>query len=195
MYTVRHPENLTEGPTTLFCMNLDDALVDQAAADLEYLNEEQDFDTVWDNNIQPFYVKSQMIVNTESEIFFTRMGNGFILLVLMILGVFQFFVKVKSEEDNWRWENIFLKRLGMHEKERKAKLRYQIRMFVLIPVLSGITGGVIFAALTAKARLYTMQETLQFAGYLGMIYLIWILVWAAVCQVMNWNIWKHVEKE
>ena len=107
MYTVRHQENLTEGPTTLFCMNLDDALVDQAAADLEYLNEEQDFDTVWDNNIQPFYVKSQMIVNTESEIFFTRMGNGFILLVLMILGVFQFFVKVKSEEDNWRWENIF----------------------------------------------------------------------------------------
>lgn len=55
-------------------MNLDDALVDQAAADLEYLNEEQDFDTVWDNNIQPFYVKSQMIVNTESEIFLREWG-------------------------------------------------------------------------------------------------------------------------
>ena len=50
-------------------------------------------------------MKSQMIVNTESEIFFTKIANGFILMVLLFLGLFQYFVKVKSEEDTWRWEN------------------------------------------------------------------------------------------
>lgn len=195
MYTASHPANLTEGPTTLFCMNLDDGQIEQAASDLEYLKETHDFDTVWDRNIQPFYVKSQMIVNTESEIFFSKIANGFILLVLLSLGVFQYFVKVKSEEDTWKWENTFLKRLGMHEKERKAKIRYQLKFFIVVPMSFGILGGIIFAGLTAKARLFTGLETLQFAGCMAAVCLIWILVWVLVYLVMKWNIWRHVEKE
>ena len=194
-YTIRHPANLTEGPTTLFCMNLDDGQIDQAASELEYLKDEHDFDTVWDRNIQPFYVKPQMIVNTESEIFFSKIANGFILLVLLSLGVFQYFVKVKSEEDTWKWENTFLKRLGMHEKERKAKIWYQLRFFITVPMSFGILGGIIFAGLTAKARLFTGPETLQFAGCMAAVCLIWILAWVLVYLVMKWNIWRHVEKE
>lgn len=195
MYTVKHPANLTEGPTTLFCMNLDEGMLNEAVSDLEYLNEEQDFDTVWDSNIQPFYVKDKMIVNTESEIFFTKIANGFIMLILLILGIFQYFVKVKSEEDTWKWENTFLKRLGMHEKERKAKIRYQLKFFIVVPMSFGILGGIIFAGLTAKARLFTELETLQFAGCMAAVCLIWILVWVLVYLVMKWNIWRHVEKE
>lgn len=195
MYTVKHPANLTEGPTTLFCMNLDEGMLNEAVSDLEYLNEEQDFDTVWDSNIQPFYVKDKMIVNTESEIFFTKIANGFIMLIILILGIFQYFVKVKSEEDTWKWENTFLKRLGMHEKERKAKIRYQLKFFIVVPMSFGILGGIIFAGLTAKARLFTGLETLQFAGCMAVVCLIWILVWVLVYLVMKWNIWRHVEKE
>lgn len=194
-YTVRHPANLTEGPTMLFCMNLDDGLVDQTAADLEYLKEEHDFDTIWDKNIQPFYVKDQMIVNTESEIFFTKIANGFILMVLLFLGLFQYFVKVKSEEDTWRWENQFWKRLGMKEKERKAKLTYQMRFFMVIPMMPGLLCGVVFAAVTAKARLYTGPEILYFVGSLSVIYGIWILIWVLVYLILKRNIWKYVEKE
>lgn len=195
MYTVRHPANLTEGPTTLFCMNLDEGMLNEAVTDLEYLNEEQDFDTVWDSNIQPFYVKDKMIVNTESEIFFTKIANGFIMLILLILGIFQYFVKVKSEEDTWKWENTFLKRLGMHEKERKAKIRYQLKIFIVVPMSFGILGGIIFAGLTAKARLFTGLETLQFAGCMAAVCLIWILIWVLVYLILKRNVWKYVEKE
>ena len=194
-YTITHPANLTEGPTMLFCMNLDDGLVDQAAADLEYLKEEHDFDTIWDNNIQPFYVKSQMIVNTESEIFFTKIANGFILMVLLFLGLFQYFVKVKSEEDTWRWENQFWKRLGMREKKRKAKLAYQMGFFLYLPMLSGVFCGVVFAALTAKARLYTGSEIWHFAGSLAAVYGIWCLVWVLAYEILKWNLWKSLERE
>ena len=179
----------------LFCMNLDEALVDQAAADLDYLKEEQDFDTVWDSNIQPFYVRSRMITNTESEIFFTKIGNGFILLVLLILGLFQYFVKIKSEEDIWRWENVFLKRLGMKEKDRKRNIRYQMKCFLLIPLLPGLFLEMIFAGLTAKARFFTQMDTLQFAGNLAVVDLIWCLVWGLAYLVLKRNLWKHVEKE
>lgn len=194
-YAIRHPANLTEGPTMLFCMNLDEALVDQAAADLDYLKEEQDFDTVWDSNIQPFYVRSRMITNTESEIFFTKIGNGFILLVLLILGLFQYFVKIKSEEDTWRWENVFLKRLGMKEKDRKRNIRYQMKCFLLLPLLPGLFLEMIFAGLTAKARFFSQMDTLQFAGNLAVVDLIWCLVWGLAYLVLKRNLWKHVEKE
>lgn len=43
MYTIRQPANLTEGPTILFCMNLNDGQIDQVASDLEYLKEAHDF--------------------------------------------------------------------------------------------------------------------------------------------------------
>lgn len=195
MYTVRHPANLTEGPTTLFCMNLDEGMLSEALSDLEYLNEEQDFDTVWDSNIQPFYVKDKMIVNTESEIFFTKIANGFIILILLILGLFQYFVKVKSEEDTWRWENTFLKRLGMHEKERKNKISYQMKFFILVPIIFGMIGGMTFGGLTAKARLYTVKEMIQFAGCMAVIYLLWILLWVLVYLMLRRNVWNYVEKE
>lgn len=195
MYTVRHTENLTEGPTTLFCMNLDEGMLNEALSDLEYLNEEQDFDTVWDSNIQPFYMKDKMIVNTESEIFFTKIANGFIILILLILGLFQYFVKVKSEEDTWRWENTFLKRLGMHEKERKNKISYQMKFFILVPLMFGMIGGMTFGGLTAKARLYTEKEMIQFAGCMAAIYLLWILFWVLVYLMLRRNVWNYVEKE
>ena len=98
MYTYFHTENMTEGPTMLFCMNLSPGNVSAAAQDLEYLKKEHEFDKMWDRTIQPFYVKSQMIVNTESEIFFTRLSYGFILLILLILGIFQYFVKMKRKK-------------------------------------------------------------------------------------------------
>lgn len=194
-YTIRNKGNLTEGPTTLFCMNLDKDQVNQAASELEYLKEEQDFDTIWDNNIQPFYLKSRMIVNTESEIFFTRIANGFILLIFLILGLFQYFAKIKSEEDTWKWENIFLKRLGMREKERKSKIRYQMKFFILMPMLSGFAGAAIFVCLTAKARLYTGIEFMQFTGCIGAVYLIWILAWTVMYLVMQKKMWRFIEKE
>lgn len=116
-------------------------------------------------------------------------------MILLSLGIFQYFVKIKSEEDTWKWENIFLKRLGMHEKDRKAKIRYQLKFFVTVPMSFGILGGIIFAGLTAKARLFTRLETLQFAGCMAMVCLIWILAWILVYLTMKWNIWRYVEKE
>lgn len=194
-YTLSYPHNPTEGPTTLFCMNVKKDQMGQVAAELQYLKEEHAFDAIWDRNIQPFYLRPEMIINTKSEIFFTRIANGFILLILLILGLFQYFTKIKSEEDNWKSENIFLKRLGMYERERKAKLRYQLKFFMVLPMAIGILGGLVFAWLTAKARLYTPSEVLQFACRLMGIYLIWILIWVLVYLIIQYKQWKYVEKE
>ena len=65
-----------------------------------------------------------MIQNTESEILLTRTANGFILLILMIMAVFQYFLFVKEEENNWKWDNDFLEKLGMKEKDRMKKLYF-----------------------------------------------------------------------
>lgn len=116
-------------------------------------------------------------------------------MVLLFLGLFQYFVKVKSEEDTWRWENQFWKRLGMREKKRKAKLAYQMGFFLYLPMLSGVFCGVVFAALTAKARLYTGSEIWHFAGSLAAVYGIWCLVWVLAYEILKWNLWKSLERE
>lgn len=83
----------------------------------------------------------------------------------------------------------------MYERERKAKLRYQLKFFMVLPMAIGILGGLVFAWLTAKARLYTPSEVLQFACRLMGIYLIWILIWVLVYLIIQYKQWKYVEKE
>ena len=77
------------------------------------------------------------------------------------------------------------KRLGMREKKRKAKLAYQMGFFLYLPMLSGVFCGVVFAALTAKARLYTGSEIWHFAGSLAAVYGIWCLVWVLAYEILN----------
>ena len=96
-YSAVHEGNLTEGPTMLYCMNVPDGKSAEVAENLEYLKEKHSLDRVWDRSIQPFYERTQMIRNTESEILLARTANGFILLVLVIMAAFQYFLYVKQE--------------------------------------------------------------------------------------------------
>ena len=186
--------NLTEGPTTLFCMNVRKDQVGQVAVQLQYLKEEHAFDAIWDRNIQPFYLRPEMIINTKSEIFFTKVANGFILLILLILGLFQYFTKIKSEEDNWKWENTFLKRLGMHKKERKEKLCSHLRFFCLMPIAIGVVVGGVFGWLTGTARLYTETEMIAYMVRMAVVYGIWFAVWMTAYKILIWILWRQMEK-
>lgn len=193
-YTIKERMNLTEGPTTLFCMNVRKDQVGQVAVQLQYLKEEHAFDAIWDRNIQPFYLRPEMIINTKSEIFFTKVANGFILLILLILGLFQYFTKIKSEEDNWKWENTFLKRLGMHKKERKEKLCSHLRFFCLMPIAIGVVVGGVFGWLTGTARLYTETEMIAYMVRMAVVYGIWFAVWMTAYKILIWILWRQMEK-
>lgn len=190
LYTVSHTENLTEGPTVLLCMNVPDGKTKQITDQLEYLKEKNRFDQLWDRSIQPFYEKSQMIQNTESEILLTRTANGFILLILMIMAVFQYFLFVKEEESNWKWDNDFLEKLGMKKKERMKKVVFQLRFFILFPVIQALIGGILFTVLTLRTRLLTGTEIVQYGGIMGTVYGLYVLIWFVMYEVMKRGVKK-----
>ena len=176
-------------------MNIPDGKTKQVTDQLEYLKEKNRFDQLWDRSIQPFYEKSQMIQNTESEILLTRTANGFILLILMIMAVFQYFLFVKEEENNWKWDNDFLEKLGMKEKDRMKKVVFQLRFFILFPAIQALIGGILFTALTLKTRLFTGTEIMQFSGIMGTVYSLYVLIWFVMYEIMKCDVKKRLMKK
>ena len=97
-YSASHEGNMTEGPTMLYCMNVPEDRKDTVGRELENLAEKHVFDQTWDRQIQSFYGKTQMMTNLKSEILFNRTAYGFIVFILIIILVFQYFVYVRKEE-------------------------------------------------------------------------------------------------
>ena len=146
----------------LYCMNVPEDRKDTVGRELENLAEKHVFDQTWDRQIQSFYGKTQMMTNLKSEILFNRTAYGFIVFILIIILVFQYFVYVRKEEKSWKWEDIFLDRMGMRQKERKKKISFSLKLYLLVPLFMGVVSGVLYTFLTLRARLFSSEEILQY---------------------------------
>lgn len=149
---------------------------------------------MWDRNIRPYYVKSEMEANMYSEIRFSQIAYGFILVLLYVMAVFQYGVKIQMELPSWEWENRFLMQMGMTKKERKRKIRYQMRIQMVLPLVCGILPGMLFSVLTGRARLFTTGETGEFLRNIAGVYGIFILLSLVIYFMFRVFVWKKVEK-
>ena len=194
-YTRSHNLNMTEGPTVLFCMNVPKDRREAVENELAALAETHAFDQTWDRQIQPFYSKTQMMDNLKSEILFTGITYGFIVLILTLISIFQYFVYVKKEEKGWKWEDVFLDRMGMRQGERKEKIGFQLKIYMFVPLLIGIVSGIIFTALTLKARLFTPDEVAQYAVKMGIVYAVYIFIHISIYKLEQKHITHLVGEE
>ena len=136
-----------------------------------------------------------MAVDTGAEKFYRGLVYLFIVVLLTIMGLFQYYVKFQSEAEELNWQNIFLKKLGMREKDRKKAVAVQLRIFAVLPLAVGSLGGLIFGSLTAKARLYHGSELINFAVTGGIVCLVYISIWAAWYFRMKKKIWMQAQWE
>ncbi|PWJ48118.1 FtsX-like permease family protein [Faecalicatena contorta] len=194
-YTADHTENMTEGATRMICINVPQQEYSGMLSDLGYLDAKYQFEKAWDDSIHPFYAKKQMVVDTSVEIFFKKLVYLFIVILLSVMGFFQYFVKFESEAKEIRWQNIFLERLGMREKERKKALTWQMKLFAVLPMVIGLSSGIIFTALTIRARLYEMAEIVSYVRIGCVIYLVYCCTWIAWYFWVKRVIWRQAEWE
>ncbi len=194
-YALYNTSNMTEGPTQLICLNVPDEERDGMMQSMRFLEDKYQYDRMWDDSIQQFYEKRQMIINTETEILFRKIVYAFVILLLLVMGFFQYYVKFESEMRELNWQNIFLKNLGMREKDRKKALAGQMKKFVILPLVIGICGGAAFSILTIKARLYTTTEMIRFLGAESFIYLLYVGVWIVWYLWIKKMVWKQAEVE
>lgn len=189
------PSNMTEGPTQLICWNVPEKEYEGMLKDMDYLTDKHAFDRDWDSAILPFYGKQQMIVDTGAEIFFRKLVYLFILILMTIMGLFQYYVKFESEARELNWQNNFLRKLGMRQNDRKKALAGQMKIFAVLPLAVGTLGGIIFGGLTVRARLYDSKEVLGFLIAGGIIYLVYVGVWVLWYFWIKRMIWRQAEWE
>ena len=194
-YTYTHTANMTEGPTQLLCIDVPEKEYAGMLKDMDYLVEKHAFDSAWDSAILPFYGKQQMIVDTGAEIFFRKLVYLFIVVLLSIMGLFQYYVKFESEAGELKWQNQFLKKLGLREKERKAVLTGQMKIFAVLPLIIGTCGGILFGGLSVKARLYDAAALRSFLLTGAVVYLIYIGIWIIWYLWIKKLIWRQAEWE
>lgn len=193
-YSASHEGNMTEGPTMLYCMNVPEDRKDTVGRELENLAEKHVFDQTWDRQIQSFYGKTQMMTNLKSEILFNRTAYGFIVFILIIILVFQYFVYVRKEEKSWKWEDIFLDRMGMRQKERKKKISFSLKLYLLVPLFMGVVSGVLYTFLTLRARLFSSEEILQYVEKMGIVYVVYIGIQVVVYQLARIHIRHYIRR-
>lgn len=194
-YTLDHTSNMTEGPTRLICLNVPKEEQDSMIESMQFLEEKYSYDRMWDDSIRQFYDRKQMIINTETEILFRKIVYAFVILLLLVMGFFQYYVKFESEMRELNWQNIFLKKLGMRQKDRKKALAGQMKKFVLLPLVIGACGGTVFSVLTIRARLFTAAEMARFLGAEAVIYLSYAGIWIIWYFWMKEMVWKQAELE
>ena len=116
------------------------------------------------------------------------------MVLLYVMAVFQYGVKIQMELPSWEWENRFLMQMGMTRKERKRKIRYQMRIKMVLPLVCGILPGMLFSVLTGRARLFTTGETGEFLRNIAGVYGIFILLSLVIYFMFRVFVWKKVEK-
>lgn len=194
-YTESHPANMTEGPTKLICFTVPEKEYAGLLESMQYLEDKHAYDRMWEDNIRQFYGRQQMMIYTEAEVFFKRMVYFFVVLLLMVTELFHYYVKLEWEMKEVKWQNDFLKKLGMRDYERKKALMEQIKPFAILPMVIGMAGGLVFSALTAKARLYDAGELRMFIHTGFIVYLVYLIIWVCWCTLMAKWVWRRAEWE
>jgi hypothetical protein len=192
-YSSYHTENMTEGPTNLICLTVKNENYNGLLKDIAFLDTKYQYDRMWDDSIHLFYGKTQMMADTGSEIFFKTLVYLFAAILLSILGLFQYYVKLKSELKEMHWQNNFLEQIGMRDRERKKMLTGQIKSFVFLPLLNTVWLSIIFMYLTAKARLYNAAQLKAFIQGVLVIYFFYFVIWYAWYIWMKKWVWRHVQ--
>lgn len=81
------------------------------------------------------------------------------------------------------------------EKERAKKIGFQLRFFMLLPMIQAVIGGIFFIGITLKARLFTVSEVLRYGRFMGIMYAIYILFWLFIYSMMQRYVLKRLQKE
>ncbi|MGL6200709.1 MAG: hypothetical protein ACRC3H_17405 [Lachnospiraceae bacterium] len=194
-YSASHPANMTEGPTQLICFTVPEKEYAGLLESMQYLEDKHAYDRMWEDNMRQFYGRQQMMVNTEAELFFKKLVYFFVVLLLMMMGFFHYYVKLESEMKEFKWQNDFLRKLGMRDCERKKALMEQIKPFAILPMVIGMAGGGVFSVLTAKARLYDAGELRMFIHTGFIVYLVYLTIWVCWCTLMRKWVWRRAEWE
>lgn len=182
-----------EGPTEYHLLQVDSEAYSAVKEKLDEFAEVHKEDSSWDNNIQPYYEKRQMINNTDSERSLKLVVNIFELLMLTVCSLLITALKFVSEHKEREERHHLLFKIGMYEKERKRLLRRELSPFFIIPIGLASVSAIWFTIVMFKLRMYTAQQVTSYVKYAVIIWILYFIVQFVFYQFIKRKLYHLTE--
>lgn len=182
-----------EGPTEYYLLRVNSETYSTVSEKMEEFAEVHKEDSSWDENIQPYYEKRQMVRNTESERTLKLVVNVFELLMLTVCSILIASLKFISEREERKERHQLLFKIGMYEKERKKLLRKELYPFFIIPIGSAGVSAVWFTAAMFQLRMYTTLQRIGYIKYAAIIWTVYFIVQFVFYQAIKRKLYHLTE--
>lgn len=182
-----------EGPTEYYLLRVNSETYSTVSEKMEEFAEVHKEDSSWDENIQPYYEKRQMVRNTESERTLKLVVNVFELLILTVCSILIASLKFISEREERKERHQLLFKIGMYEKERKKLLRKELYPFFIIPIGSAGVSAVWFTAAMFQLRMYTTLQRIGYIKYAAIIWTVYFIVQFVFYQAIKRKLYHLTE--
>lgn len=184
-----------EGPTEYYLLQAGEEVYPFAEKKLQEFAEAHQVDSSWDEDIQPYYERRQMIKNTESERTLKLVVNSFELLMLTVCTVLIAALKFVSEDEERRERYQLFFKIGMREKECRRLLRREIQPFFIIPLLLSALFSMCFTAVMFSLRMYTSQQVAEYLKYAIIIWLVYFIAQFVFYQLIKRRLYNSTQIE
>lgn len=193
-YLMENEDNLTDGPTNLILINVDEGQYERLVSDLAFLDKNYPIDRIFDERVANLYPKEDMIVSVQEVNIRDVIIQAVAASLIFVFGLFQIYSKIQGEVGQMEEQDLFLLRLGMKEKERKYLIYRQIHRPFWISAVAGVMIEIIFALLTFENRLYSTGEMVRYLTAASVFTVIYYLIWELWLTAMEQSIWKEAKR-
>ena len=174
-----------EGPTRLKLIRCSGENYEKVEQELGAFAEKHKSDASWDDRIQPYYAKQTALAETEAEHHFKKAACMAVLAVLLMGSFFLFFIKYGLEQEELEQKFSQLKCLGMPQKDCRRLLRGEMMKIVCGSFVPAVLLSIPFICAVAVKRMYTSAELAVYLKSLGLLFLCYSSLYAAVTAALG----------
>ena len=181
-----------DGPTELRLMQVPEDALDEVRARLSEFSAAHAADEKHNAAVRSYYIKEDAMKQRITERMMDEIVNLFLVVMLLVVGMFLLHTKVAAELPAFRAKYRFLELLGMREKERIFTLKKEMRPFTVLPLALGGTMALVFTLLTLYLRQFRAADAAAYFRYGAVIYLLYILVQYLDLRFLQHHVLKAV---
>lgn len=187
--------NIHEWPDQLQLICVPEENLNRADEIIGLFREHHAYDESFDSQVQSAYSKREEIKQRSIERLLESAVNGFVILLLMVEGVFLLYMKMKMELPEMKVRYRFMENFGMREKERIACAKKEVSRFVRIPLILSIPIVLVFMVETFWMRMPAVEMLFRYAGYEAVIWFVYMAVKILSLKFFEREIEKTLTRE
>ncbi len=143
-----------QGPTRLILFNAKEGDIDAIDRKLEELEERHQYVGNYDSQVRFHYSAKRQKRDCEVERMLKAVVNLFMILTFGVISSVFFLIKMRMEFKEKHERAVFLKKMGMPERQRKALYKRETLFFYWLPAIIMLLAVLVFMAATFRARMF-----------------------------------------